>query len=65
MEGFVTGQLDRYDSHTGSEMFTRCVDYMANVAFMILDVGEQVVKSVKIFCRFAPRQVVKLNGRIL
>lgn len=31
MEGFVTGQLDRYDSHTGSEMFTRCVDYMANV----------------------------------
>lgn len=65
MEGFVTGQLDRYDSHTGSEMFTRCVDYMVNVAFMILDVGERVVKSVKIFCRFAPRQVVKLNGRIL
>lgn len=65
MEGFVTGQLDRYDSHTGSEMFTRCVDYVANVAFMILDVGERVVKSVKIFCRFAPRQVVKLNGRIL
>lgn len=65
MEGFVIGQLDRYDSHTGSEMFTRCVDYVANVAFMILDVGERVVKSVKIFCRFAPRQVVKLNGRIL
>lgn len=41
MEGFVTGQLHRYDSHTGSEMFTRCVDYVANVAFMILDVGSR------------------------